>query len=84
MAYTEIENGLQVGLGTLEEYVALVVDATVKSGIAAQVDAVRAGFNQVFQLSSLQIFSEEELEYLLCGRRELWLVSHVWFFYSSL
>jgi E3 ubiquitin-protein ligase TRIP12 len=38
---------IMVGLGTLEEYVALVVDATVKSGIAAQVDAVRAGFNQV-------------------------------------
>lgn len=29
---------------------------------------------QVFQLSSLQIFSEDELEYLLCGRRELWAV----------
>lgn len=30
---------------------------------------------QVFQLSSLQIFSEDELDYLLCGRRELWAVS---------
>jgi E3 ubiquitin-protein ligase TRIP12 len=30
---------------------------------------------QVFQLSCLQIFSEDELEYLLCGRRELWAVS---------
>jgi hypothetical protein len=29
---------------------------------------------QVFQLSCLQIFSEDELEYLLCGRRELWAV----------
>jgi len=28
---------------------------------------------QVFQLSALQIFSENELEYLLCGRRESWL-----------
>jgi E3 ubiquitin-protein ligase TRIP12 len=62
-----------VGLETLEEYVALVVDATVKSGITAQFDSVRAGFNQVFPLSSLQIFCEEELEYLLCGRQELWL-----------
>ena len=32
---------------------------------------------QVFQLSSLQIFSEDELEYLLCGRRELWTVRAV-------
>lgn len=29
---------------------------------------------QVFPLSSLQIFSEDELDYLLCGRRELWAV----------
>lgn len=33
---------------------------------------------QVFQLSALQIFSENELEYLLCGRRESWLVSWHW------
>lgn len=38
---------MQVGLDNLEEYVSLVVDSTVKSGIAAQMDAFRAGFNQV-------------------------------------
>ena len=37
----------QVNLETLEEYVNLVVDATVKAGISAQMDAFRSGFNEV-------------------------------------
>ncbi|CBI17334.3 unnamed protein product, partial [Vitis vinifera] len=67
----------------LDEYVSLVVDATVKSGLMHQMEAFRAGFNQVFDISSLQIFSPHELDYLLCGRRELWkmetLVDHIKF-----
>eukprot|EP00897_Mesotaenium_endlicherianum_P009531 jgi/Mesen1/8606/ME000050S08019 len=39
---------------SVEEYVALVVEATV------------------FQLASLEVFNEEELEAILCGRKELW------------
>eukprot|EP00245_Coleochaete_scutata_P015662 TRINITY_DN706_c0_g1_i1.p1 TRINITY_DN706_c0_g1~~TRINITY_DN706_c0_g1_i1.p1 ORF type:complete len:1941 (-),score=419.45 TRINITY_DN706_c0_g1_i1:667-6414(-) len=61
-----------VTLENLEEYVQLVVNATVKEGIQAQLDAFRAGFNQVFSLSSLQLFTEDELDALLCGRKELW------------
>jgi len=38
---------VQVNLDNLEEYVSLVVEATVKSGIGAQIEAFRAGFNQV-------------------------------------
>ncbi|KAG0597138.1 hypothetical protein M758_UG314500 [Ceratodon purpureus] len=63
---------VMVELENLEEYISLVVEATVKGGIGAQVEAFRVGFNQVFQLSSLRIFREDELEYLLCGRQELW------------
>ena len=37
----------QVELENLEEYISLVVEATVKEGIEAQVEAFRAGFNQV-------------------------------------
>lgn len=37
----------QVDLDNLEEYVSMVVEATVKVGIAAQIEAFRAGFNQV-------------------------------------
>ncbi|CAM6105259.1 unnamed protein product [Calypogeia fissa] len=62
-----------VNLDNLHEYVSLVVDATVKTGIAAQLEAFRSGFNQVFQLSTLQIFNEDELDSLLCGRREQWM-----------
>ncbi|KAF2322732.1 hypothetical protein GH714_029798 [Hevea brasiliensis] len=72
-----------VDITNLEGYISLVVDATVKTGIVRQMEAFRAGFNQVFDISSLQIFSPQELDYLLCGRRELWepetLVDHIKF-----
>lgn len=37
----------QVDSNNLGEYISLVVDATVNSGIMCQVEAFRAGFNQV-------------------------------------
>lgn len=36
-----------MNINNLEEYVSLVVDATVKSGIRRQIEAFRSGFNQV-------------------------------------
>eukprot|EP00268_Persea_americana_P006273 TRINITY_DN1226_c0_g1_i4.p1 TRINITY_DN1226_c0_g1~~TRINITY_DN1226_c0_g1_i4.p1 ORF type:complete len:1136 (-),score=236.23 TRINITY_DN1226_c0_g1_i4:375-3782(-) len=57
----------------LEEYVSLLVDATVKSGISRQVEGFRTGFNQVFPLKTLQIFTEDEIERLLCGEQETWV-----------
>ncbi|PNT60766.1 hypothetical protein BRADI_5g04567v3 [Brachypodium distachyon] len=76
------ENTL-VCIYNLEEYISLVVDATIKTGIMRQIEAFKAGFNQVFDMSSLQIFSPQELDYLICGRRELWepetLVEHIKF-----
>ncbi|KAG0473152.1 hypothetical protein HPP92_015009 [Vanilla planifolia] len=72
-----------VNIDNLDEYVTLVVDATVKTGIIRQMEAFRAGFNQVFDISFLQIFSPNELDYLICGRRELWepdsLADHIKF-----
>ncbi|MBA0791616.1 hypothetical protein Gohar_016186 [Gossypium harknessii] len=72
-----------VDINNLEEYISLVVDATVKTGIMRQMEAFRAGFNQVFDIASLQIFTPQELDYLLCGRRELWeaetLADHIKF-----
>lgn len=72
-----------VDINNLEEYISLVVDATVRTGIMRQMEAFRAGFNQVFDISALQIFSPNELDYLLCGRREMWeaetLVDHIKF-----
>lgn len=37
----------QVDIYNLEEYISLVVDATVKTGMMRQMEAFRAGFNQV-------------------------------------
>ncbi|XP_078166740.1 HECT ubiquitin protein ligase family protein KAK [Carex rostrata] len=79
----EGEESTTVNIDNLEEYISLVVDATVKTGISRQMEAFRAGFNQVFDVTSLQIFSPHELDYLICGRRELWeaetLVDHIKF-----
>ncbi|KAK8561866.1 hypothetical protein V6N13_148987 [Hibiscus sabdariffa] len=61
-----------VNLDNLEDYLELVVDATVRSGIARQVEAFKSGFNQVFSISHLRVFTEEELERLLCGECDYW------------
>lgn len=77
------QENTMVDIENLEEYISLVVDATVKTGIIRQMEAFRAGFNQVFDITTLQIFSPDELDYLLCGRRELWeaetLADHIKF-----
>ncbi|PRQ43454.1 putative aminoacyltransferase, E1 ubiquitin-activating enzyme [Rosa chinensis] len=67
----------------LEDYVSLMADATINSGISRQVEAFKSGFNQVFPIEHLQIFTEEELERLLCGERDSWafneLLDHIKF-----
>ncbi|KAL8128470.1 hypothetical protein V2J09_017625 [Rumex salicifolius] len=72
-----------VDINNLGEYISLVVDATVRSGTVRQLEAFRAGFNEVFDISCLQIFSPNELDCLVCGLRELWkaeaLVDHIKF-----
>ncbi|KAI4376112.1 hypothetical protein MLD38_013904 [Melastoma candidum] len=72
-----------VDIHNLEEYLSLVVDATVITGITRQMEAFRAGFNQVFDISTLQIFTPRELDYLLCGQCEVWqaesLAEHIKF-----
>jgi len=72
-----------VNIDNLEEYISLTVSATVKTGITRQMEAFKTGFNRVFDISSLQIFSPNELDYMLCGHRELWeadkLVEHIKF-----
>ncbi|KAJ9181624.1 hypothetical protein P3X46_009736 [Hevea brasiliensis] len=72
-----------VNMDNLEEYVSLVVDATIYAGISGQVEAFKSGFNKVFPIKHLQIFIEEELERLLCGERDFWafneLLDHIKF-----
>ncbi|KAF6134782.1 hypothetical protein GIB67_002183 [Kingdonia uniflora] len=78
---TSKHNLKMVNLINLEEYVFLVVDATVVSGIFRQVEAFKSGFNQVFPITNLQIFTEAELERLLCGEQDAWtpreLLEHI-------
>ncbi|CAN6470950.1 unnamed protein product [Victoria cruziana] len=62
-----------VSLDSLEEYVSLVVDATVRSGIVRQVEAFKSGFNQVLPIRHLQIFTEDELDRMLCGEQDAWV-----------
>nr|KYP43929.1 E3 ubiquitin-protein ligase UPL4 [Cajanus cajan] len=66
-----------VNMGNLEDYVSLIVDATVRSGISRQVDAFKSGFNQVFPIEHLRIFNEEELERMLCGEYDSWAINEL-------
>ncbi|KAI4966376.1 hypothetical protein ZWY2020_041109 [Hordeum vulgare] len=64
-----------VTLENLEEYVNLIVDATLKSGIAKQVEAFKSAVNEVFALKTLRMFDEEEMERILCGEQDSWASS---------
>ncbi|KAK1312168.1 E3 ubiquitin-protein ligase UPL4 [Acorus calamus] len=61
-----------VNIFNLEEYVSLIVDASLKSGIYRQLEAFRSGLNQVFPLKTLKIFNEDEFDQLLCGEQDNW------------
>ncbi|XP_027363049.1 E3 ubiquitin-protein ligase UPL4 [Abrus precatorius] len=66
-----------VNMRNLEDYVSLIVDATVRSGISRQLEAFKSGFNQVFPIKHLQIFNEEELERMLCGEYDSWAINEL-------
>ncbi|KAG4383684.1 hypothetical protein GLYMA_13G136900v4 [Glycine max] len=66
-----------VNTRNLEDYVSLIVDATVRSGVSRQVEAFKSGFNQVFSIDHLRIFNEEELERMLCGECDSWAVNEL-------
>ena len=59
--------GAEVTAVNLGEYIEAVVDATMGSGVAAQVGAFREGFNAIFPITSLTSFYEDEIEAMLCG-----------------
>lgn len=72
-----------VDSSNLEEYVLLLVNATLNSGISRQIEAFKSGFDQVFPIRHLQVFTEDELERLLCGECGFWnsneLLDHIKF-----
>lgn len=51
----------------LREYVSLVADALMGSGVQPQFDAFTRGFDAIFPMRYLTYFSVEELDSLLCG-----------------
>lgn len=74
---------LMVNSNNLEEYISLVLDATLHTGISRQVEAFKSGLNQVISDKHLRIFAEEDLEHLLCGEADSWvswdLLDHIKF-----
>jgi E3 ubiquitin-protein ligase HECTD1 len=56
-----------VTLDNLEEYVELVTDFCLNSGIRRQMDAFKVGFDRVFPMEKLFLFNPSELQMILCG-----------------
>ncbi|GAA99052.1 uncharacterized protein L969DRAFT_67603 [Mixia osmundae IAM 14324] len=65
------ENGSDcaVDIENVEEYIRLVIQATVSTGIAAQVCAFRDGFSTVFPIQDMNCFTPDELVHI-CGSAE--------------
>ncbi|KAG5356813.1 Ubiquitin fusion degradation protein 4 [Yarrowia sp. E02] len=61
-------NGSEIAVtgDNVHEYVDLIVDQTVGSGVAQQIEAFKAGFSEVFPFSAVCAFSPAELG-LMCG-----------------
>jgi E3 ubiquitin-protein ligase TRIP12 len=56
----------------IAEYVDAVVDATVGGGVARQIDAFRSGLSDILPPQALVVFSEAELDCMLCGQGQKW------------
>lgn len=69
----------------LDEYVNLVVKTYLVTGVTAQFRAFQEGFNLVFPLDNLRMFSVSELETLICGAvagsEEEWVIECMHFFF---
>ncbi|KAL1920442.1 uncharacterized protein VTP21DRAFT_819 [Calcarisporiella thermophila] len=78
--YPEIElkvvtpggTNIDVGMDNIEEYISLVVDYTIGTGVANQIAAFRKGFDTVFPVRDLRIFTAEELAALFGRAPEDW------------
>ena len=60
----------------LEQYIDLVAHWSMVEGVRRQFQAMRAGFNELFDIKKLKIFHPWELPRLFCGsERARWTVS---------
>ncbi|XP_070283574.1 E3 ubiquitin-protein ligase HECTD1 isoform X5 [Myotis yumanensis] len=58
-----------VTMDNAEEYVDLIFDFCMHTGIQKQMEAFRDGFNKVFPMEKLSSFSHEEVQMILCGNQ---------------
>ncbi|ODV78242.1 uncharacterized protein CANTADRAFT_90611 [Suhomyces tanzawaensis NRRL Y-17324] len=72
--YELIPNGseIQVDAANLENYINKVLEATLYTGIVQQTKAFMDGFSKVFPISSLVLFSPQELVELFGNAEEDW------------
>ncbi|XP_076022165.1 E3 ubiquitin-protein ligase HECTD1 isoform X2 [Genypterus blacodes] len=58
-----------VTMENAEEYVELMFDFSMHTGIQKQMEAFREGFNRVFPMEKLSSFSHKEVQMILCGNQ---------------
>ncbi|XP_036397798.1 E3 ubiquitin-protein ligase HECTD1 isoform X4 [Megalops cyprinoides] len=58
-----------VTMENAEEYVELMFDFCMHTGIQKQMEAFRDGFNRVFPMEKLSSFSHREVQMILCGNQ---------------
>ncbi|XP_059565823.1 E3 ubiquitin-protein ligase HECTD1 isoform X8 [Myotis daubentonii] len=58
-----------ITMDNAEEYVDLMFDFCMHTGIQKQMEAFRDGFNKVFPMEKLSSFSHEEVQMILCGNQ---------------
>ncbi|KAI8356159.1 hypothetical protein BD560DRAFT_437936 [Blakeslea trispora] len=63
---------INVTIHNIEEYIDLVQDAILGSGISQQMDAFREGFNGLFAIDDLKLLTENELVSLFGKAEEDW------------
>jgi hypothetical protein len=60
---------IELTLANAEEYVQLSVDFLLQSGIRTQLEAFKSGFQEVFPIEKLAIFTPLEVQQILCGEQ---------------
>uniref|UniRef100_A0A3Q4BWY9 E3 ubiquitin-protein ligase n=1 Tax=Mola mola TaxID=94237 RepID=A0A3Q4BWY9_MOLML len=67
-----------VTMENAEEYVELMFDLCMHTGIQKQMEAFREGFNRVFPMEKLSSFSHKEVQMILCGNQSpSWTVDDI-------
>jgi len=67
-----VDEGLSqdVNMDNVEQYVSLLTDFILETGIKRQMDALKAGFCRVFSNEKLNAFTPLEVRRMLCGQQE--------------